>query len=85
LAQIAAEQKVNLILLESNYGDGMFTKLFTPILLKFHKYSINEIKNYTQKEKRIIDTLEPVFNQHKLVMDKSLIKRDLAFPISSIR
>ncbi len=29
-----------------------------------------------QKEKRIIDVLEPVMNQHCLVIDKALVKKD---------
>lgn len=29
-----------------------------------------------QKEKRIIDVLEPVMNQHRLVIDKALVKKD---------
>jgi len=33
-------------------------------------------RNSTQKEKRIIDTLEPVMNQHRLVVNKCLIARD---------
>lgn len=31
----------------------------------------------TQKEKRIIDTLEPVLNQHRLVFDYGVVKEDL--------
>jgi len=37
---------------------------------------LSEVRHNTQKEKRIIDVLEPVMNQHKLVMDKKLIKQD---------
>ena len=47
-----------------------------PILGKIHPVTMSEVRHNTQKEKRIIDVLEPVMNQHKLVMDKKLIKRD---------
>ncbi|NLW49172.1 MAG: hypothetical protein GXY86_17795 [Firmicutes bacterium] len=37
------------------------------------------------KERRIIDTLEPVLNQHKLVVDKGVIKADLAMVDNNIQ
>jgi hypothetical protein len=33
-------------------------------------------RSQAQKERRIIDTLEPVMNQHRLVVDRTLIERD---------
>jgi hypothetical protein len=76
LAMIAKEEKVNEIIVESNFGDGMFNQLMMPILGKIHPVTMGEVRHNTQKEKRIIDVLEPVMNQHKLVMDKKLIKQD---------
>ena len=38
---------------------------------------MEEIRHNTQKERRIIDTLEPVLNQHRLIVDKGVIKEDL--------
>jgi hypothetical protein len=34
------------------------------------------VKHHTQKERRIIDTLEPVMNRHKLVLNQSIIQED---------
>ncbi|HCL3314563.1 TPA: phage terminase large subunit [Pseudomonas aeruginosa] len=76
LAVIAAKHSVNKALVEANFGDGMFTELWKPWLRKFHPCSVEEVKVNIQKERRIIDTLEPVLNQHRLVIDKALIKRD---------
>lgn len=76
LAMIAKEEQVNEIIVESNFGDGMFNQLMTPILTKIHPVTLSEVRHNTQKEKRIIDVLEPVMNQHKLVVDKKLIKQD---------
>lgn len=76
LAQIAKDFKVNKIIIESNFGDGMFTTLLNPVLRKKYKCCIEEVRHNTQKEKRIIDTLEPVMNQHKLIVDKSVIRED---------
>lgn len=77
LAKLAKEYKVNKIKIESNFGDGMFTALFMPILRKIgYQCEVTEVRHNTQKEKRIIDTLEPVMNQHRLVVDKAVIKED---------
>lgn len=77
LAKIAQRNKVNCIVIESNFGDGMFTKLFTPILARYWPCTIEEIRHNIQKEKRIIDTLEPLMNRHRLIIDPSVIKSDL--------
>ena len=76
LAIKAKQHKVNAIVVESNFGDGMFVELFKPILNKIHPCTIEEVRHNTQKERRIIDTLEPVMNQHKLVIDPKVIKND---------
>lgn len=77
LAYMAKEYKVNKIKIESNFGDGMFTTLFMPILKKVgYQCTIEEIRHNVQKEKRIIDTLEPVMNQHKLIVDRQVIIDD---------
>ncbi len=78
LAEIAREQSVNLILVESNFGDGMFNALFSPVLNRIYPHcALEEDKNHIQKERRIIDTLEPVLNRHKLIFDSGEVKRDL--------
>ncbi len=61
---------------ESNFGDGMFNELFVPYLIKTHKCALEEVRNSIQKEKRIIDVLEPVMNQHRLVIDRKVIEED---------
>jgi hypothetical protein len=48
------------IIVEENFGDGMFTKLLTPFLTRIYPCTTEEVKHSIQKEKRIIDTLEPV-------------------------
>jgi hypothetical protein len=76
LAKIAAKHKVKCILIESNFGDGMFAKLFSSVLQRIYPCTIEEVRSSIQKEKRIIDTLEPVMNQHRLVIDEELIRED---------
>lgn len=76
LANIAKEHKVNMVLIESNFGDGMFTELLKPFLKKIYPVTTEEVRHSKQKELRIIDTLEPVMNQHKLIIDPKVIQKD---------
>lgn len=76
LARIAKDEKVNHVIIEANFGDGMYTELIKPVLSKSHPCMVEEVKHSTQKERRIIDTLEPVMNRHKLVVDRMVIEDD---------
>ena len=76
LSTIAKHQNVNYVVIESNFGDGMATALLKPIMARIHPCSIEEVRHSKQKELRIIDTLEPVMNQHRLVVSQELIKDD---------
>lgn len=76
LSHIAKKYKVNHVVVESNFGDGMFLKLLQPVLSKIHPVLIEEVRHSKQKERRIIDTLEPVLMRHKLVMDPKVIEED---------
>jgi hypothetical protein len=64
-------------LIESNFGDGAIMEL-----LKKHAQEMKigmafeESRATTRKEDRIIDTLEPVLNQHRLVIDQRLVNWD---------
>jgi hypothetical protein len=76
LSTIAKHQNVNYVVIESNFGDGMATALLKPIMARIHPCTIEEVRHSKQKELRIIDTLEPVMNQHRLVVSQELIKDD---------
>jgi Holliday junction resolvasome RuvABC endonuclease subunit len=76
LSHIAKKYGVNHVVVESNFGDGMFIKLLQPVLGKIHPVLIEEVRHSKQKERRIIDTLEPVMMRHKLVMDPKVIEDD---------
>ena len=76
LANIAKKYSVNYIIIESNFGDGMFSEIFKPILKNIHPCTIEEVRHSIQKEQRIIDTLEPVINQHRLIISPAVIKKD---------
>lgn len=76
LTDIAKIHQVNMVLIESNFGDGMFTELLKPYIEKTYPVTIEEVRHSKQKEARIIDTLEPVMNQHRLVIDPKVIQKD---------
>jgi len=76
LTDLAKINKVNMVLVESNFGDGMFSELLKPYLMKTYPATLEEVRHNTQKEKRIIDTLEPVMNQHRLIVDPKVIQKD---------
>ena len=77
----AEKHQVNLCLIESNFGDGMFTQLFSSYMSAHTKdngysCSLEEVRSSKQKELRIIDTLEPLFNQHRIIVDRKVIDKD---------
>jgi hypothetical protein len=76
IAREARNYKVNHIIVESNFGDGMFTQLLKPVVNKYYPCNIEEVNHSKQKELRIIDTLEPLLNQHRLVVSPQLIRQD---------
>ena len=69
--------KATKLVIESNFGDGIVAELFKKHLQQI-KYGmeIEEVRATVRKEDRIIDTLEPVMNQHRLVVDKGVIDWD---------
>jgi hypothetical protein len=76
LTMKAKMNNVNVIVVESNFGDGMFVEILKPYLSKIYPVTVEEVRHNIQKEKRIVDTLEPVMNQHKLVIDPKVIRND---------
>jgi len=76
----AKTYKVQKTLYESNYGDGMFGSILKPYFDKEYPCVVEEIRVSGQKEARIIDTLEPVLTQHRLVVDTAVIEEDTTVP-----
>jgi hypothetical protein len=76
LAAAAKRQKVNLILLEDQFGQGMLESLLKPYLQVQHPCSVETVRSNVQKERRIIAALEPVLNQHRLIVSRSVIESD---------
>ena len=68
---------VTKLLIESNFGDGIVSELFRKHLQQGKlNIDIEETRANVRKEDRIIDALEPILNQHRLVVDRSVIDWD---------
>lgn len=70
LARIAKQHDVQEIIVESNYGDGLYEKALAPLVAREGgAIAIRGVKVSQQKERRICDILEPVTGSHRLVID----------------
>ena len=68
---------VTKLLIETNFGDGMVSELFRKHITQTKQsIDIEEVRANVRKEDRIIDSLEPVLNQHRLVVDRKVIEWD---------
>lgn len=76
LAKKAKQWDVQTVVHESNFGDGMFGKIFSPVLLKHHKCGLEEIRAKGMKEMRICDTLEPLMGSHKFIIRDEVVRED---------
>ena len=76
IVKLAKAQQVNHVIVEANFGDGMFTRLISPYFSQTWPCALEEVRHSRQKELRIIDTLEPVMSQHKLVVDRNVVVWD---------
>ena len=68
---------VTKLVIETNFGDGIVSELFRKHLVQTKQsIDIEEVRANVRKEDRIIDSLEPVLNQHRLIVDRSVIDWD---------
>jgi len=69
--------KVTKLLIETNFGDGIVGELFKKHLQQTKQaIDVEEVRANVRKEDRIIDALEPVMNQHRLVIDRGVVEWD---------
>jgi len=68
---------VSKLLIETNFGDGIVSELFRKHLQQTKQgIDIEEVRANVRKEDRIIDSLEPILNQHRLIIDRSVVEKD---------
>ena len=68
---------VTKLVIETNFGDGIVSELFKKHLQQTKQaIDIEEVRANVRKEDRIIDSLEPVLNQHRLIVDRRVVDWD---------
>ena len=68
---------VTKLFIETNFGDGIVSELFRKHLQQTKQaIDVEEVRATGRKEDRIIDSMEPILNQHRLICDKSVIDWD---------
>lgn len=79
LMKVAKKHGVQKIIAEPNYGGGMFAQLLRAAAQQHYPCTIEDGEwSKNQKEVRIIETLEPILDQHKLVVSMEVIEQDYA-------
>lgn len=77
LAQCAKRHKIKTVNFESNFGGSAYARMFAPVVQAVHpECRIIETHSTGSKEQRIIDTLEPLLNQHRLVVTPEVVFKD---------
>lgn len=77
ILKMCRRYKATTLLIESNFGDGTVAELFRKHIIQLKLgIDIQETRATVRKEDRIIDALEPIMNQHRLVFDRSVIEWD---------
>ena len=68
---------VTKLVVETNFGDGIVAELFKKHLQQTKQgIDVEEVRANVRKEDRIIDALEPILNQHRLIVDRSVVEWD---------
>jgi hypothetical protein len=68
---------VTKLVVETNFGDGLVAELFKKHILQTQQaIDVEEVRANVRKEDRIIDALEPILNQHRLVVNRSVVEWD---------
>jgi predicted phage terminase large subunit-like protein len=80
LALIAATYQVKRVVVESNWGgskdESAYAKLLMPIMARFNGPTQIDVQwNTGQKELRVLDCLEPIVNNHRLVVSERVAKQ----------
>lgn len=77
LAKVAFVNGVKKIVVEKNFGDGMYTKLLAPVVARIcGPVAMSEVNSVGQKERRIIDVLQPLTQSKRLIIGHDVAKND---------
>lgn len=77
LVHVAKESKVDVVYVEKNFGNGAHFAMLKPLFEKHYPACrLEEVNSTGQKEIRIIDTLEPLLGQHRLIVSQQVVMED---------
>ena len=77
LVQAAKRAGVHEVYVEKNFGHGAHMAILKPMFEVEHPCVIEDDYSSGQKEVRIVDTLEPLMDSHRLVVNRELIDKDI--------
>lgn len=91
IAQHLVDYHVQQVIIEEDFGGGMFAALLRPVLKKAWEKAnakrpaadhgateiVEQLAKRVQKELRILEILEPVFQAHRLVVAKEVLEEDM--------
>ncbi|MCK4500300.1 phage terminase large subunit, partial [Candidatus Babeliales bacterium] len=84
IAQLCLKHDLKTIDIEKNFGFGAFSSMLQPVLEMVYKEEekewipqIEDVWESAQKELRIIDTIEPILGQHRLIVHEDVIQYDI--------
>ena len=79
IVRLGKKYQASTFLVESNFGDGMVCELLKRHMIQQQcPANVEEVRSTVRKEERIIATLEPVMQQHKLIVDPKVFQYDFA-------
>lgn len=77
LVTAAKEAGVDVCYVEKNFGNGAHYAMLKPLFEKHYpQCRLEEVNSTGQKELRIIDTLEPLLGQHRLIVSQQVVMDD---------
>ena len=79
IVELARRTQTQRVIVEPNFGGGMYTTILQQAFVRYGYPCTVQDSEYarTQKEARIIDTLEPLLVQHRLVISPTVVRADL--------
>lgn len=88
IALLAKKWDVKHIRVEKNFGNGAFEQMLRPVLSGHHvNATVDDDTAIGQKELRIAQTIEPVLNRHKLIINELIledeVKSTAAYPVAT--
>ena len=76
MVKAAKDAGVQQVYIEENFGKGALMATIRPLFQETYPVELIDDYNTGQKELRIIDTLEPLMNSHRLIVNQKIVDYD---------